>query len=55
MKNFNYSNKKNYLQRTNLQNLIDVYKSKFKALENFININKNKSALNKTYGMNKKY
>ena len=55
MKNFNYSNKKNYLQRTNLQNLIDVYKSKFKALENFININKNKSALNKTFGMNKKY
>ena len=55
IRNFNSTNKKNYFERTNLQNLIDVYKSKFKALEGFINSNKKKPGLNKTFTVNKKY
>ena len=49
VKNFN----NNYLERTNLQNLIDEYKSKFNAFEN--SVNKNKSKLNKTFSVDKKF
>ena len=34
IRNFNYSNNINYLERTNLQNLIDVYRNKYHAFEN---------------------
>ena len=51
IRNFN----NNYQERTSLQNLIDEYKSKFSALENSINKMKNKSRLNKTFSMDKKF
>ena len=52
IRNGDYANY-NYLERNNLQNLIDKYKSRFNALEN--SINNNRIKLNKSFSMNKKY
>jgi hypothetical protein len=53
IRNFNYSNNINYLERTNLQNLIDAYRNKYHAFENSFYKIKNK--LNKSFSMDKKF
>ena len=54
IRKYNFSmNNNNYLERTNLQNLINEYRNKYNAFEKSINKNHHKSILNKTFSVDK--